>query len=100
MNINCLKNEDVITLELEGRIDVVGAGQLEEAINSHKEQTKKMILDFQNIVYLASAGLRTLNLAQNYFDSVEGRLVLLNVPEIVMEVFEMTGFIDFLEIES
>ena len=49
MNINCLKNEDVITLELEGRIDVVGAGQLEEAINSHKEQTKKLILDFQNI---------------------------------------------------
>ena len=51
-------------------------------------------------MYLASAGLRTLNLAQNYFDSVKGRLVLLNVPEIVMEVFEMTGFIDFLEIES
>ena len=41
MNINCLKNEDVITLELEGRIDVVGAGQLEEAINSHKEDVYK-----------------------------------------------------------
>ena len=55
-----------------------------------------LTIDCANLVYVSSAGLRVLLAAQK---KTKGAMKLINVCELVMEVFEMTGFADILVIE-
>ena len=57
-----------------------------------------MILDFQALDYLSSAGLRVILAAQKVMNR-QGRMVVRHVNESIMEVFELTGFVDILTIE-
>lgn len=57
-------------------------------------------LDFQKVAYIASAGLRALMIGQKTANAKGGQMLLKNVGDMVMEVFEMTGFVDILEIEE
>lgn len=59
----------------------------------------QVTMDFEKLEYLSSAGLRVLLAAQKKMNK-QGEMVLRNVNETVMEVFEVTGFVDILTIES
>ena len=98
MTIEIKKNVDELVLEITGRVDTTTAPALEKTINENFGEVKNFILDFKNIEYISSAGLRVLLGAQKKMSQI-GSMKIKNVCELVMEVFEMTGFADILNIE-
>ncbi len=98
MQINQYQVAEKLTLTIEGRIDTTTAPSLETVINSMDSNVKELVLDMKGVEYISSAGLRILLAAQKKMSKV-GSLKLTGVCDAVMEVFEMTGFADILEIE-
>ena len=98
MTIEIKKNTAELVLEVTGRLDTITAPALDKTINENLSKIKSLTLDFKNLEYISSAGLRVILSAQKKIQSV-GSMKLINVCEEVMEVFEMTGFADILTIE-
>ena len=98
MTIEIKKNVDELILEITGRVDTITAPTLDKTINENLANVKSLILDLKGLEYISSAGLRVLLGAQKKM-SLLGSMKLKNVCELVMEVFEMTGFADILNIE-
>jgi anti-sigma B factor antagonist len=98
MTIEIKKNGDELVLEITGRVDTITAPALAKTINENFGEVKNFILDFKNLEYISSAGLRVLLGAQKKMSQI-GSMKIKNVCELVMEVFEMTGFADILNIE-
>lgn len=98
MNIQQIRNGNELVLALEGRLDTVTAPELEAALKDALEGVEELILDFEKLDYISSAGLRVLLVAQKTM-SQQGGMKIRNVNEIIREVFDVTGFSDFLTIE-
>jgi anti-sigma B factor antagonist len=92
------RNGDVLTLSLNGKISAATAEKFNAAIESAITGTDKLVLDFQGVNYLASAGLRVLVSTQKQLKTRFGSLRLINVNETVRETFEVTGLDDLLDI--
>ena len=87
-----------LTLVLEGRLDTMTAPQLESELRSSIDGIDKLFLDFTSLEYISSAGLRVLLSTQKMMNK-QGSMVIRNVNEDVMDIFNITGFADFLTIE-
>lgn len=83
---------DVLTLTLEGRLDTTTAPELQDALLPAFEENKNVVLDFQAIEYVSSAGLRVLLMGAKKAKAMGGSQTLIHVPGEVREVFELTGF--------
>lgn len=93
------KNEnDVVTLTLAGRLDTATAPELETEVDACAGTVKDLVLDLKDLEYTSSAGLRVILKAQKMMNK-QGSMKLVNVNEDVMEVFDITGFLDILNIE-
>ena len=99
MEIKTEKNGTSLTVALVGRLDAVTAPDLEKAMQKELEGVKDLVFDLAELVYIASAGLRVLLMMQKRMKK-QGSMKLIHVNKVVKEVFEMTGFIDFLTIEE
>ena len=98
MTIEIKKNAEEMSLEIVGRVDTTTAPVLDTTINENLCGIKNLVLDFQGVEYISSAGLRVLLSTQKKMKQI-GSMKLRNVCEEVMEVFEITGFVDILTIE-
>ena len=98
MTIEIRKRENDITIEVGGRLDTITAPVLEKTINDNIVGIQSLSLDFNGLEYISSAGLRVLLGAQKKMKSI-GPMKLFGVCDEVMEVLEMTGFADILNIE-
>ena len=98
MTIEIKKKEKEITIEVAGRLDTITAPVLEKTISDNICGIQSLILDFNGLEYISSAGLRVLLGAQKKMNG-NGKMKLVSVCEDVMEVLEMTGFADILTIE-
>ena len=98
MTIEMKKNAEETIIEIAGRLDTTTAPVLDKAINEELKDVKTLVLDLNGLEYISSAGLRILLNAQKKMQKI-GSMKLRQVSETVMEVFEMTGFADILEIE-
>ena len=98
MNINIEKANGATVIHIEGRLDTTSAPELEKAINNEGDALTSLVLDFKGVDYISSAGLRVLLNAQKKMN-IQGQMELNNVSESVMDIFEMTGFADILEIK-
>ena len=87
-----------LTIALEGRLDTTTSPQLEDVLNESLDGVKELFFDFSGLDYLSSAGLRVLLSAQKRMNN-QGKMKLCNVNATVKEVFDITGFSDFLTIE-
>lgn len=96
MNINFNKNDGILNIALEGRLDTTTAPEFEKFLNENCVDIQAVTLNCEKLVYISSAGLRVLLATQK---KMKGSMKLTNVCELVMEVFEMTGFVDILVIE-
>ena len=93
MTVNEIKSEDHITLEIEGRVDTTTAPDLQKAVLTAFQKTKNLILQFEKVEYISSAGLRVILGASQKMDEVDGgEMVIRNVTKPVQEVFKVTGF--------
>ena len=98
MTIEIKRNTDEIVFEIMGRLDTTTAPTLDKTINENLANVKSLILDLKGLEYISSAGLRVILNAQKKMSQI-GSMKLKNVCELIMEVFEMTGFADILNIE-
>lgn len=98
MNIRKKVNGSVLEVEVEGRLDTTTSPKLEEELRSSVAGITSLIIDFEKLEYISSAGLRVL-LAMQKIMNRQGEMLLKNVSETVMEVFEVTGFVDILNIQ-
>lgn len=98
MIINKNLNETELTMALEGRLDTTTAPQLETELKTALTGVESLVMDFTGLEYISSAGLRVLLSAQKVMNK-QGKMVIRHVNETIMEVFEVTGFIDILTIE-
>ena len=94
-------NDSQIIFYIEGHLDTSTAPELESALNEVLDGKRiELILDFSKLDYSSSAGLRVLLGAQKKTNEVVGSLTIKHVNPTVMEVFNMTGFSDFLTIDN
>lgn len=87
-----------LTIALSGRLDTITAPQLEADLKNSLPGVKHLVLDFAELAYLSSAGLRVLLGAQKQMNK-QGDMLLRNVNDTISEIFEVTGFADILTIE-
>ncbi|MBQ6553068.1 MAG: STAS domain-containing protein [Clostridia bacterium] len=98
MNINKTINGSDMTVALEGRLDTTTAPELEESLKDSLPGVKELTFDLQKLEYVSSAGLRVLLSTQKIMNG-QGAMKVVNVCDMVMEVFDVTGFSDILTIE-
>lgn len=99
MTIQTKSENGSVTLELEGRLDTNTSPQLEDELAAVLDPTVELlVIDFANLAYISSAGLRVLLSAQKKMNR-QGEMIIRNVNDVIMEVFEVTGFTDILQIE-
>ena len=96
MKINFKKENGSLNIALDGRLDTTTAPELEGFIGNNYDGTGSIVIDCEKLSYISSAGLRVMLATQK---KTKGAMKLKNVCELVMEVFEMTGFADILVIE-
>lgn len=98
MTITKTQNQNSLALFLEGRLDTTTSPQLEAELSASLGGVTHLTLDLSNLAYLSSAGLRVILSAQKRMNK-QGQMVVRNVNDTIMEVFEVTGFVDILTIE-
>lgn len=98
MQIEKTKEGDIVVLKVSGQLTSVTSPELETAINGVLETDSNLVLDFAELDFLASSGLRVILSTQKRINAKDGALVIRNVNKVVMEVFEMTGLRDFLNV--
>ncbi len=92
MTINKLTEGTTMTLQVEGRVDTSTSPRLQEEILEAFKTAKILILDFAQVPYVSSAGLRALLIGQKTAASKRAVMELTNVSETVMSVLDSVGF--------
>lgn len=87
-----------LTLKLAGRLDTTTAPELETVVDSALAGVQELFLDMEALEYISSAGLRVILKAQKMMNT-QGAMKLIHVNDTIMEVFDITGFVDILTIE-
>lgn len=98
MNIERSINGTTTTLKISGRLDTSTAPELESTINNCLSGVNDLVMDFETLEYVSSAGLRVILKAQKIMND-QGNMKIINVNDTIMEVFDITGFADILTIE-
>ena len=98
MTINKTVDGSAVTMALAGRLDTSTAPQLEAELKQTLPGMQKLVLDFQELDYISSAGLRVILAAQKIMNR-QGKMVICHVNATILEVFEVTGFCDILTIQ-
>ncbi|MBQ8590132.1 MAG: STAS domain-containing protein [Firmicutes bacterium] len=98
MTIEKIVNGSVLTMNIGGRLDTTTAPELEAAIDASLAGIEELTLDLEALEYVSSAGLRVILKAQKIMNA-QGEMKLIHVNETIMEVFDITGFVDILTIE-
>ncbi len=97
MTIKTEKNGSELTVFLEGRLDTNTAPELDKMMKSSLSDVTELVMDLEKLEYLSSAGLRVLLSTQKTMNR-QGTMVVRNVNDTIMEIFEVTGFSDILSI--
>lgn len=98
MTIEKYAENEKLTLKISGRLDTTTAPDLEKEIGGSLEGVEELVMDMEGLEYISSAGLRVILKAQKQMNT-QGSMKLVNVNDSVLEVFDITGFIDILTIE-
>ena len=99
MNIDKNYNDKELTLTVEGRIDTLTSKELEDEITAELGNFDSLILDFANLEYSSSAGLRVLISTQKKLKADNIPMIIKNVTDSVNEIFRMSGFDKIMKIE-
>ncbi len=98
MTIEKIINGENATLKISGRLDTQTAPELEQELDAVLVDCKDLTFDMAGLEYVSSAGLRVILKAQKAMNT-KGAMKLTGVNESIMEIFDITGFIDILTIE-
>jgi len=100
MNIEFKKENENTVVDMEGRLDTNTAPNFQKELEEYYNvQGFSLILNFEKLDFVSSAGLRVLLLIQKKSKALSGNMVIKNVKPEIQEVFNMTGFSEILTIE-
>ncbi len=97
MNVEKTQNGSHLTIAVEGRLDTTTSPQLEQALSNALAGISELTFDFAKLDYISSAGLRVLLSTQKIMNR-QGSMDVCNVKPEIMEIFDVTGFVDVLTI--
>ena len=98
--IKTQKENDVLKVFAEGRIDTTTSPQFESEVKASLGGAANVVIDFEKVNYISSAGLRVLLGIHKNVSENGGELIIKKPQDTVLEVFEVTGFSDMLNIEK
>ena len=98
MIINKNRNNDVLTIAIEGRLDTTTAPELDKVVKNELDGITSLIFDLSSLEYVSSAGLRVLLLAHKTM-APKGEMKINGANDIVTEIFVVTGFSEIFTIE-
>lgn len=98
MNLIKTRNGSELTIALDGRLDTTTAPELDQVLNESLGEITSLVFDLEKLVYISSAGLRSLLVSQKVMNK-KGSMKIRNANPSVMEVFTVTGFSDILTFE-
>lgn len=99
MEIKENQNGNIHVFELSGRLDSRTSPEFDERIIQAMEKgANNIVIDFQSLEYISSAGLRVLNKAHKKLKHTNGKIMMCNMVDYIKEVFEIAGFDTFLPI--
>ena len=99
MNISKTWENGILTIALDGKMDITTAPDLEQVVMNDLDGVTRLIMDFEKLTYISSAGLRVLLIAQKKMTGQGGSMEVVHVNEMVMEVMTAMGFADIMTIE-
>ena len=94
------KQDGLVVLQLEGRLDTATAADLDFAAEAYVDEPTRLVVDLGKVAYVSSAGLRVFLMMAKKLQKSEGKLVLCGMSPSVREVFDIAGFSRMLQIED
>ena len=99
MTIEEVKSGDMLQLNIKGKVDAIAAPELQTEVLKSFQKSKNVILNFAEVTYISSAGLRALLIGQKTASSKGGKFLIINCNETVMDVLRVTGLEKVLTIQ-
>ena len=87
----------VLNVSVDGRIDATNAEEFRDSINADLKRVKILKLDFQNVDYISSVGIRSLLLLFKQLRRQDGRMEIININEQVREILKLIGLMEFIK---
>ena len=100
MEIQINRTGQNLTVQLSGKLDTLTSQQFEKELLPELEEIQELILDMKDLTYVSSAGLRVILSCQKKMNFTHGQMIIKNVNELIMEIFETTGFDSILTIKN
>ena len=98
MNINETVVNEVLVVRPEGRLDGVTSPEFGDALSAKLDEHSAMVVEFTDVVYVSSAGLRVILMAAKKCRQTGGKMVLCGLSEPIHEVFEISGFLSIIDV--
>ena len=99
MTVNTKKENNRLTVTVSGSIGTPNAAELDSAVKKELDGIQELVFDLKEVDYMASAGLRVLMSSAKSMRAVKGKMKIINAPKPVMEVFDITGALDVLDVK-
>lgn len=93
------KKDDTLNVRPAGRLDTATSPVFEKELRQHLDGVQHIVMDFTDVEYVSSAGLRTLLTAERLMEDRDGGVRLTHVNANILEVFEMVGFMEIVTVE-
>ena len=100
MKITKVENGEELILKLSGELEMLQSSALENEVKNTPENVKKLVLDFEDVEYISSAGVRTILEASKFMSGKGGKLILKKLNDNVIEILKMASLLDLLDIEN
>ena len=97
MTVDKKYQDEKLTVSISGRLDTTTSPELEAALKDSLDTVKELVMDLSDLEYISSAGLRVLLATQKVMNK-QGEMKVCGVNDVIMEIFEVTGFSDILTI--
>ena len=94
------KKDNLLTVKPVGRLDTATSPVLEKELEPYMEGVQDVLMDFAEVEYISSGGLRVLLAVEQLLENRGGKLRLIHVNSNIMEIFDLVGFMDVVTVEQ
>jgi len=98
LTITKTQEENKLIAKISGRVDTSTAPQFDNEVSLSLDGIDDLVLDFKQVEYISSAGLRVLVALQKTMVAKKGKLTVCGMSDDILDIFKATGLTDFLEI--
>ena len=92
-------NDATLTVKPVGEMDSMTSPAFEEELHQHLTGVASIIVDFEKLNYISSAGLRVFLAMEQFLEDRNAEMKLIHVNEHIMEIFDLVGFLDIVTVE-